>query len=287
MRRLNDLSGREWLRLTRTVWWEDDADLPTDFPEAMEKGVAVSLLPPRDSLKVLHPATFSEKDVGKLVKFFTKRGEVVLDPFMGVGSAGVATINLDRRFVGIELYPEWFEIAKRRLEQYAGVTEFDGGKCLLFQGDALTVMRTQIHSDSVDFIVTSPPYWNILKKADRKVRSSRLTKGLATEYGSAREDLGDIDDYGAFLEKLGTYFAEMHRVLRKRRYVAVIVMDFRHASRYYLFHADVAGLLESVGFVLQGLIVLVQPQRRLYPYGFPTAFVPNIHNSFVLIARKI
>ena len=53
-----------------------------------------------------------------LVKVFTKEGSVVLDPFMGSGSTGVACERTGRRFVGIELNPRYFNEAKARLEKH-------------------------------------------------------------------------------------------------------------------------------------------------------------------------
>jgi len=79
----------------------------------------------------------------------------------------------------------------------------------------------------------------------------------------------------------------MFRILKLKKYVAVIVSDFRHKERYYLFHADIARLLESVSFVIQGLIVLVQNNKNLYAYGYPTTYVSNVCNHFIVIARKL
>ena len=42
--------------------------------------------------------------------------KIILDPFMGSGSTGVACVNTGRRFIGIELDPEYFAIAKQRIE---------------------------------------------------------------------------------------------------------------------------------------------------------------------------
>ena len=70
----------------------------------------------------------SEKKEGKhptqkplaLMRYFvsllTNERDVVLDPFMGSGSAGLAAVEMGRRFIGIELSPTYFEIAKRRIE---------------------------------------------------------------------------------------------------------------------------------------------------------------------------
>jgi len=286
-KRLNELSGKEWVRLTKSVWYEDGQNLPKDMEEALRQGILLSEQPPRDPLKKQHPATFSERDIEKLVKFFTKRGELVLDPFMGTGSAGIAALRLLRRFIGIELYPEWFNIAKQRLEKLAQSNMFLRDLYRLYLGDALAVLKNEIEDNSVDFIVTSPPYWNILKKVDRKAKTERVERNLKTDYGTEDLDIGNIESYELFLSTLEKYFGEMYRVLKRNGYIAVIVSDFRHKKRYYLFHADVAKLLENVGFTLQGLITLVQDNKRLYAYGYPTTFVPNISNQFILIARKI
>jgi len=44
-----------------------------------------------------------------------KKGDTVLDPFMGSGTTGVACVNLDRNFVGIEINADYFKIAEKRI----------------------------------------------------------------------------------------------------------------------------------------------------------------------------
>ena len=152
--------------------------------------------------------------------------------------------------------------------------------------DALSGLA-KLADKSVDFVVTSPPYWNILEKRDHKVRRERTNHGLATDYGSHSRDLSNITCYDEFLDALGEHLAEYHRVLKDSAYAAVIVSDFRHGQRYYLFHADVAERMERVGFTVQGLIVLIQDNKKLYPYGYPCAFVPNISNQYIVVARRL
>ena len=55
-----------------------------------------------------------------LIKTYTNEGEIVLDNCMGSGSCGVAAIQNNRRFVGIELDEKYFEIAKERIEKAMG-----------------------------------------------------------------------------------------------------------------------------------------------------------------------
>lgn len=47
---------------------------------------------------------------------FLPNAETILDPFMGSGTTGVAAVNLGRLFIGIEIDPGYFDIAKRRIE---------------------------------------------------------------------------------------------------------------------------------------------------------------------------
>ncbi|MBT9131449.1 MAG: Modification methylase DpnIIB [candidate division WS2 bacterium] len=51
------------------------------------------------------------------VKIASKEGDIVLDPFMGVGSTGIAALKMNRRFIGIEIERDYFEAAKKRLQQ--------------------------------------------------------------------------------------------------------------------------------------------------------------------------
>ena len=53
-----------------------------------------------------------------------------------------------------------------------------------------------------------------------------------------------------------------------------------------MFHADLAEGLEEIGYVLKGITILYQSHKRLFPYGYPAAYVPNLHHQYIVIARK-
>jgi len=67
--------------------------------------------------KSLHPTQKPLELMEYLVREFTKESQTILDPFMGSGTTGVAAKNLNREFIGIELDKNYFEIAKRRIEE--------------------------------------------------------------------------------------------------------------------------------------------------------------------------
>ena len=281
-RRLNDLTGKEWLVHTKTVMLGDvDRSYVKFVSDALEAGVMFSQAPPRDVLKKSHPATFSEKDVAKLIRFFTKKDGLVLDPFMGSGSTAIACMNEERRSIGLELHQQWVDVARKRVTKHGGTPHPDL-RCV----EAIEGMR-DMDNESVDFIVTSPPYWNILAKVDHKAKQERLNKELTNIYGVDNRDLANVADYAVFLHALRAHFGEYVRLLKPRKYAAVIVSDFRHKNRHYLFHAHVSELMEMVGFITQSVVNLVQDNKRLYPYGYPTTLVPNISNQYIVIGRKL
>ncbi len=261
--RLNDLSNKQWLRETKSFW--------------------MSKAPPRDELKRQHPATFSECDIERLVRLFTKPGQTILDPFVGVGSTLIACLRAGRRGIGIELVPRWHEIAQQRLaaESGDGIPE----QVALILGEAGATLA-EMESESIDFLVTSPPYWSILNKGSEKVSAERTSRGLPTNYSDDGQNLGNIEDYQEFLTRLGEIFGQCTRVLRSRQYMVVIVSDFRHGPRYYLYHADLAREIERRGMVLKGVTALLQDSKNLYAYGIPYAFVPNIHHQQIIILQK-
>jgi DNA modification methylase len=246
-------------------------------------------------LKEQHPATFAENDVEKLILFFTKKGASVLDPFLGSGSTLVACLNTERNGYGVELVEKWAAIARRRLQlarlhrRRRGTDLTPESKTLELQvlrGDSRVALR-RFDSAYFDFVVTSPPYWKILTKAkDHKSRRERLSKGLPTQYSEDSRDLGNAGEYTQFLNELARVFAECYRVLKSGKYMVVVVSDFRHGTEFISFHSDLAMAVQRVGFTLEGITILVQDSKNLYPYGMPYAFVSNIHHQYVLIFRK-
>ena len=68
-----------------------------------------------DKIAFEHPAIFPEKLVSDHILSWSNDGDIVLDPFMGSGTTGLVANKLGRHYVGIELNPQYVEIAKRRI----------------------------------------------------------------------------------------------------------------------------------------------------------------------------
>lgn len=65
----------------------------------------------------LHPTQKPIALIENLIKTYTNEGETILDNCMGLGTTGVACVNTNRKFIGIELDNTYFEIARERIEK--------------------------------------------------------------------------------------------------------------------------------------------------------------------------
>lgn len=264
--KLNALTGKEWIQETASVW--------------RQRGLGANHADTQ--YERLHPAPFSFQDVGRLIRFFTKPGMLVVDPFAGVASTLKAAALEGRRGLGIELSRDWAALGRQRLQ--AEVPDDSQQKiwCMDVR-DALP----RIADESVDFFVTSPPYWSILNKAaDHKVKEVRVASGLAQSYSDDRRDLGNIESYDDFLDELAGIIAGLSNKLRRGKYGSLIVSDFRHGDRFYPFHSDLYRRVDGPNLRLEGVTILHQTHKALYPYGYPFAYVPNIHHQYILLFRR-
>lgn len=71
----------------------------------------------------LHPTQKPIELLTRYIELHSKAGGVVLDPFMGSGSTGIACVNTDRKFIGIELDDNFYNIAERRLTDAVNIKE--------------------------------------------------------------------------------------------------------------------------------------------------------------------
>jgi len=288
---LNELPGEEWLYFTKSL-------LTTAYPS--ELGHAA---------RKTHGANKPPRLMARLIEFFSRTGETVLDPFAGVGGTllGAAIARGPRRAIGIELYPRWAAIYERVVTDLAaerdglgpeladlgaadpgGPRGFDPSGLELRVGDALALLP-RLEAASVDLVATDPPYNLQLPMTMAGGPLAAAHSNRRTDYAmitDSKDDLANAADYPAFLDRMETVFAELHRVLRDGRYAVVIVRDAYQGGRYLFTGSDLAARAANVGFVPKGDLIWYQAGTRLRPYGYPRTFVPNIVHQHVLVLRK-
>jgi DNA modification methylase len=288
---LNELPGEEWLYFTKSL-------LTTAYPS--ELGHAA---------RKAHGANKPPRLMARLIEFFSRTGELVLDPFAGVGGTllGAAIARGPRRAVGIELDQRWAaifedvvrdltaerdglgpELADLGTADPGGPRPFDARGLELRVGDALAVLPT-LPDASVDLVATDPPYNLQLPMTMAGGALAETHANRRTDYAMVTDsaaDLANAPDYATFLDGMGTVFGELRRVLRDGRYAVVIVRDAYQDGRYVFTGSDMAARAAAAGLTPKGDLIWYQAGTRLRPYGYPHAFVPNIVHQHILVLRK-
>ena len=96
------------------IFWITKKQNTPKFNKEAFKYKEVWEIPP--SVNPKHPATFPEELVKRCILATTDKNNIVLDPFIGSGTTGVVAKKLGRRFIGIEINPEYCEIARKRIK---------------------------------------------------------------------------------------------------------------------------------------------------------------------------
>jgi DNA modification methylase len=288
---LNELPGEEWLYFTKSVW---TTAYPSELGHALRKA---------------HGANKPPRLMARLIEFFTRSGELVLDPFAGVGGTllGAAIARGPRRALGIELEPRWIEVFEAVLGEAAGARDglgpdlidlgpqdpggprgFDPSGLEMRLGDCLAVLPT-IADASADFVATDPPYTVQLPMTMAGGALAERFANRRTDYamiGTDPADLANSVDHAEYLDRMQAVLAEVRRILRPGRYAVLIVRDAYQDGRYRFTGADLAARADAVGLVPKGDIVWYQAGTRLRPYGYPRGFVPNIAHQHIVVLRR-
>ena len=108
-----ELSGNPDGKNPEDFWSMDCDNLPNNLINTWD----IPNVKSNHKEKTIHPCQFPVALVERLVKGLTNKDDVVFDPFMGVGSSGVAAVYNDRKFIGTEIDPKYMKEAKNRLRK--------------------------------------------------------------------------------------------------------------------------------------------------------------------------
>ena len=260
-RKSNDLDGKSWIRNSISIWSE------------------IRKTPEEVALK--HPAIFPAQLASRMIETFTRNDQkVILDPFSGIGSTVLAAEAVGKTGIGFDISADYISKSRNRNPLETSDDTILGKRCFV-QAD-VTNLLDYVEPNSVDMCLTSPPYWDILlqkRNADGKdIRN----------YGDSELDLGRISDYHTFIDKLGTVFEGVLKVLKPDSYCCVIVMDLRKGPNFYPLHSDLTTKMQEIGYLFDDIIIW--DRRHEYnnfrPLGYPSVFRVNKAHEYILIFKK-
>ena len=265
--RLNDLSEEEWAIASAPVW---DTYYPTKGPKS-----------DAHRIRKQHPSPKPPALMKRLIEFFTKHGERVLDPFVGVGGTLLACSMTGRHGVGIDLSQEYLGV------YHQASTELGLEAQPFLCGDARNLGNLLAEAEPFDLVLTDPPYGDMLSRKRSGERKKKKRDDNPTPFTDSPDDLGNMAP-AQFYESLKTVIIQAMQHLKPKGYVVVFCKDLQPTENYHnMIHADVVETLAGVkNLRFRGYKIWYDKSLKLYPFGYPYAYVSNQLHQFSLIFRK-
>ena len=220
--------------------------------------------------KKTHPATFPISLARRVIELFTHEGELVLDPFVGSGTALVAAQDANRNAVGFDLQESYVRLAVERLGLSVEAAQ------VAVQDDAKAIPH-YLAPDSVALLFTSPPYANLLNR-QRRNKSRRERKndqlGEVEQYSQNPRDLGTMPlvEYAGALAEI---YAGLLPLLRPGGHCVVNVPDMWWEDERVTIHLSVIEALRSVGYEFRNTIIWDRTNivNRVGIFGWPSNYI--------------
>ncbi len=193
-----------------------------------------------------------------IIERYSKKGEVVLDQFLGSGTTLVEAKLLGRKGIGFDINPEAIEISTEN----TSFERSDAYECQIQLGDARNL--ESVKSESIDLVCTHPPYSNI-------IRYSEQIQGDLSHL--------DIED---FIKEMSQAAKESFRVLKEDKYCAILIGDTRRKKHVVPLGFSLMQVFLQSGFVLKEIII--KEQHNCSATGF--WYKRSIEHNFLLLAHE-
>lgn len=214
------------------------------------------------------------QNVGRiLIKLYSEEGDTVFDPCAGHNSRMQLVHEINRNYIGFDISKEFMAANFKTRDILMGKS----GQSKLFQSTATIILKekdsrhTGLKDNSADFIITSPPYWDI------------------EFYGDEPEQLGRNKTYKQFLEEMLLIIKECYRVLKPGKFCVFCVNDFRKNGKFYSYHSDTIALFIRANFIIwdTAIIDLVKhPIRAIFASQIETTKILPKRHEYAVIVKK-
>lgn len=207
---------------------------------------------------------------------FTKKGEWVLDPFLGSGTTLIECRRLGRNGIGIELSSKVVNLAKKNINKE---TNHYNVKTEIVKGDSSELdfekTLTELGIKSVQFLIMHPPYWDIIKFSENK------------------KDLSNTKTKEEFLNLFGKVVDKTYPILEKGRYFAVVIGDKYSGGEWIPLAFYAMQEVLKRGYKLKSVIVKnfeetkgKQNQKELWRYRALVGGFYIFKHEYILLFKK-
>lgn len=255
---INCLTAKEWVRNQVAVW-----ELYYEKRDIRDKDI--------------HPAAFPIALPKRCIELFTHKGELVIDPFVGIGTSLVAAQDSGRNVVGFDLNQKYIDFTKKRLAQLT--MDFgDASTQIAICDDAINIPK-YLNENTVSLFVTSPPYANMLnrKMLNKSIRGD-LRKNRqfnkVQQYSNNPRDLGTMKPK-PYAKALAEIYEQILPLLKPKAHCVININDLWENNHRYPTHSYIIEEMEKVGYELRNIIIWDKRNlvNRVGIFGWPSNYI--------------
>lgn len=212
----------------------------------------------------------------QLFKRYTKKGDWILDPFMGSGTSIIEAKILNRNAIGIELQKDVAIDVLTRIKTEKKSTS-QGKICI---GDSKNIdiskILKKLKINKVHFVIMHPPYWNIIK------------------FSENNNDLSNTETLENFLESLGKVIDNTTKYLERNRYCAIVIGDKYENGQVVPLGFYCMNLFLQRNFLLKAILVKnfentkgKANQQALWRYRAITNDFYLFKHEYIFVFKKV
>ena len=240
--------------------------------------------------KSIHPAVFPIALPAYFIKLLTHRGELVIDPFNGIGTTLLASQDLGRNAVGFDLQQKYVDYTKKRLSQ---TRLFADTIQVPIQDDANNIQE-YFEPETIALCLTSPPYPDFLTR-ERKNKSMRGDLRKNEHYNSVQQYSQDPRDLGLmshkeFTQSMTEIYSKIYPLIKPGGHCIVNINDLWKDNQRYVTHGCVIKALTDAGFEFRNTIIWDKRNlvNRVGIFGWPSNYITmGATYEYILDFRKI
>ena len=228
--------------------------------------------------KTVHPATFPIALARRVIEQFSHAGELVLDPFVGSGTALLAAQDAHRNAVGFDLQTDYIDLTAQRLSRDAKEPMLNKSQQVAICDDARNI-SDYLESNTIKLIITSPPYANLLNR--QRLNKSRRTHDRKNgqylkveQYSQDARDLGTLA-IEPYCEEMAQIFAGILPLLKPGAHCIIDVPDMWWEDQRITIHMGLVDALREVGYELRNIIIWDRTNivNRIGIFGWPSNYI--------------
>jgi len=236
---INCLTAKEWARSQVAIW-----ELYYGKRDVRKKEI--------------HPASFPISLPRKCIELFTHRGELVVDPFCGIGTTLLAASDTGRNAVGFDLNKKYIDYYNENRVSQLGINYSNSVEQITIVDDSINIPQ-YLKENTISLCVTSPPYANMLnrKRLNKSMRGDLRKNEVYKnnlQYSNNPRDLGTMKPK-EYSKALAEIYAGILPLMKPKAHCIININDLWENNKRYPTHSLVIDEMEKVGYELRNIII--------------------------------